>query len=695
MARRSAPSNAEVGGELAPRLPKGGVDRLSVGQSFAEYDPALRDPEIYVHTPAYAAASDSASGKYFYVGRRGTGKTALRRYCNERLDHTIVLVPEIFSPSSSLLELDLFQNSAKRPFRSLVSAFRRALQDEILVKWFRTNSNRHLDVSDVIYEELDSFGSLDFDTRCLQFISRISRPLAIADDEAWLAENKIARRIADAMKAAQPSAAPEYTILTDSIDDFWEGSEYSIIYLTAFMHACLEMSTQVPWARALLFLRENIFERVRATDAESSRLETAVVGMDWTSEQLLEMVERRLNRPFNTRFALGGPTWDAWFERPDAAREEIFDYCQRRPRDVLIYVSNVIESAQAHKRPKLMLEDILGARRRFSDNRIKDLGDEYAENYPQIAIVLARFYGLGRKFTIGGMESFIRKLQADNEVQKLCGTWIYERTTSVEVFIRLLYNIGFIGIVGPGRPPKFRSLGPQDTSPPPLSDVVDLVVHRSYWDALDLQDVLVRSLPDSTEFGRIGFISDLPGGVDPARYSDQLDGLYERLASIPRGAGAGAMEFEDAVGDVIKLCFFRALENVEERVRDSDGRVIRDWVASNRAQNGFWETVRIRYGATQVVWECKNYDDLKADDFHQSAYYMDDAIGRFVVLAFRGREISPAAYGHIRRVMQDRSGLVLVLTERDLRTFVRQAKNGKLKEDHIQDRYDAILRKIS
>lgn len=117
------------------KLPKNAIRRINLGQSFAEYDDSLDDPTIYVHTPALAAAQDPQSGKVFFVGRRGTGKTAIRKYCAQNSESARVIVPEIFSPSSTLHEVDLFENVKQRPFRSLVSAFRRALQIELLNIW--------------------------------------------------------------------------------------------------------------------------------------------------------------------------------------------------------------------------------------------------------------------------------------------------------------------------------------------------------------------------------------------------------------------------------------------------------------------------------------------------------------------------------------------------------------------------------
>lgn len=671
-------------------LPSNALARLSIGQSFAEYDPTLLDPYVYVQTPAINAALKPDSGKFFFVGRRGTGKTALRTYCLAQGHHTAVIVPEIFSPTSTIFDLDLLKNARKGPFRSLVSVMKRALIDELLILW--RNDHPEAELREELIGELDGPCQEEFDERTLKYIAHVARAVSFGDDAAIAALNRPTKNLMHECKPLSPGGNANYILLVDSIDDFWDGSDLALVYLTAFIHACLEVSTQIPWGRVLLLLRENIFERVRARDPESSRVETSVTGLDWTDHQLLELVERRLNRALTSKFGLGGATWDAFFENPSTARTDIFDYCHNRPRDVLIYVSHAIDMANERHHRRIQLEDVDSARRRFSDNRFKDLGDEYAENYPQIALVLQRFYGLGRRYTPGGVESFIRKLLKDPEVVKLCGSWIYEYQQMGQ-FTRLLYNIGFAGLKKPGQPVRFRALGPQETSPPPIADTDEIEIHKCYWDALDLQDVLVREVPEDSEFGDIGVLYDLPGGLDPVTYAEKLTTLARQIDAIPEGS-TGARAFELAVGEVIRLCFFRALENIEERVRNDDGVVIRDWIASNRAQTGFWSVMRQRYEATQVIWECKNYPDLKAADFQQVSYYASTAAGRMLVIAYRG-ELQSSYYGHIKRFASERNGIILPLGVRDLKTFIRQNLNGKITESHIQERYDQIIRKIS
>jgi hypothetical protein len=331
-------------------------------------------------------------------------------------------------------------------------------------------------------------------------------------------------------------------------------------------------------------------------------------------------VERRLNVPLIAKFALGGPTWRAFFEEPsggESSENLVFSFCQYRPRDLLTYCSFAIESAQSKLHKQIMVEDLYAARKRFSDSRLKDLTDEYADNYPQLQLVLGRFYGLGREFTVQAISDFIKKLLVDEDVRRNCQTWIYSYMQP-DMFIRLLYDIGFVGIKEVDSLVRYKSAVGGTSTPPPLGETVLITIHPTYADALALQNLLVSSLSEEVNLKQSGIIGELPGSIDIETYLKRVELLQQNLKTLPTGE-AKANEFEDLVGDIIKLCFFTALTNVEPKVRNVDGRVVRDWIAGNHSPNGFWELVRQKYGATQVIWECKNYGELRADDFQQAA----------------------------------------------------------------------------
>jgi len=311
---------------------------------------------------------------------------------------------------------------------------------------------------------------------------------------------------------------------------------------------------------------------------------------------------------------------------------------------------------------------------------------------PNISLVLNRFYSLGNVFTYDGITDFIKKIIADEEVKQKCQSWIFSYTVQ-ESFIELLYGIGFFGICNDNQEYEFRSLGARSTTAPKITRSTRVKIHPSYRPALNLHSEVINSLGKEVLLKTGGLVEDLPEGVTLDDYHKQLMQLKEELATNPMGQ-RGANEFENIVGSIIRLCFFNSLTNVEKKVYTHVGTQIRDYICSNTAKSGFWEMIRNRYDATQIVWECKNTKDIESEDFHQAEYYMNENIGRFVVIAYRGT-MNTRYYNHITNIAKNKKGLVILLGQRDLEVFVRQACNGKHRDSHIQDIYDTIVRKIS
>ena len=113
-------------GPVKIQLPKDALRRVNLGQSFAEYDKVLTQQGVFVVTPAALAAQEPVRSKCFFVGRRGTGKTAITVYLGlKRTKHILQLHPEIFAALCTQLNLDELRDPRKRPFHSLVACFKR------------------------------------------------------------------------------------------------------------------------------------------------------------------------------------------------------------------------------------------------------------------------------------------------------------------------------------------------------------------------------------------------------------------------------------------------------------------------------------------------------------------------------------------------------------------------------------------
>ena len=343
-----------------PKLPKGSLKRLTLGQSFAEYDKVLEKSNVFVETPAIRAALDLERSKCFFVGRRGTGKTAITFYLqNKQPNSTILVLPELLTPIEDYFATEVMSDTHQRPFKSLVASFKRAMLDEVISGWikrglFSFNRNQ----SGVLTRERNYIDDYDFDTRLLAFTGQAFDSLNKRQDREWLKEVNRWKEIADEMEAVRIDARCDFALLFDRIDEAWDGSDKAVILVMALMHACIEM-VGVRFARPLMFLRENVFEKVRILDKEFARLETFVASLEWTEELLLELIERRLNVPLISKFPLHGPTWEAYFEQGASSSQEIvFSFCQYRPRDVLTYCSYAIQVAQSKVHDRILIESI-------------------------------------------------------------------------------------------------------------------------------------------------------------------------------------------------------------------------------------------------------------------------------------------------------------------------------------------------
>ena len=675
-------------------LPKDALLRVHMGQSFAEYDIVRDDPTILVPTPASVVALQPENTKCFFIGRRGAGKTAIAYHLLSASRKAKAISPQIFDLISLPTSLEEFRDTRQRAFKSLVCVFERVLLGELAKQWLQARLWTFSDANSAFGRERGLIESCDFDNRVLNLMTEVFEAYRAPSEKLWLRQINRAQQLATEANEIRQDSRFDWVFIIDRLDEAWDGSDGAVVSLMALMHCCVRLRAACHAIRPYLSLRENIYARIRQLDNEFARLETSVVFLEWTKEKLTELVERRLVRPFNTKPALGGEAWAHFFEDTDTfcSCDTVLQQCQGRPRDVLTYVSLALEVAVSRGHARITQDDVANARDRFSKSKLKDLADEFEENYPNIGLVLQLFYGLSTDYTLPAIENCIQTLLTDARIGNNCKAWLFDNATPHR-FVELLFNIGFVGVKD-GKEWMFKSSSGDAAFLPAIQRSTTVRIHPAYQAALHLRGMVLTSISDEVILQHTGILEELPDGVSFDGYQQKLRTMLRELEELPRGK-TGASRFEEMVGDVIGLCVFRSLANVQPKVRSVDGTVIRDWIASNRAATGFWAMIRDKYVATQITWECKNYDELAADDFQQTSYYMNSAIGRFAVVVFRGQEVTKSYVQHITRIVNDKQGMVLILTEKDVRTFLRQAMNGKVKEEHIHEVFDRTCRLIS
>ena len=73
-------------------LPKNALQRVDMGKAFAEHDLIRTSAELFVSTPATLAALSKDNTSCFFVGRRGSGKTAITIEVERKFPRTITII---------------------------------------------------------------------------------------------------------------------------------------------------------------------------------------------------------------------------------------------------------------------------------------------------------------------------------------------------------------------------------------------------------------------------------------------------------------------------------------------------------------------------------------------------------------------------------------------------------------------------
>ena len=250
------------------QLAKNALSRVNLGQAFAEYDTVLKHSDsIFVKTPAMNSAIDATRSKCFFVGRRGTGKTAMTYFIKARDPSALMLQPQTFNAYGLAVDPNELRDASQRHFRSLVACFKRALADEVLADWIDKHTAAFDDHRSFSIER-NYLTEMDFDLRMLAFVENTFTDLRRPIEKEWLRDLKSVKTLLHDMESENHAKGIARVVLIDRIDEAWDGSDTAVLFLMALMHACVELSSETTFIRPLLFVRENIFERVKQIDNE-------------------------------------------------------------------------------------------------------------------------------------------------------------------------------------------------------------------------------------------------------------------------------------------------------------------------------------------------------------------------------------------------------------------------------------------
>ena len=258
-------------------------------------------------------------------------------------------------------------------------------------------------------------------------------------------------------------------IVIDDLDRDWVDETVANALIRCLFRAVSDLK-RVRNLKVVVALRTNIFEALEfgsKTGGQEEKFRSLTFSMDWTERELEEMLSDRAIAASN-KFDLEGISsvkdlLPAKNQTRGSALEYILRRTLMRPRDAIAYFNEAFRHSGG--RLKLTWDVMHAAELSYSKKRLLALRDEWKPNYPGLDRVFELFTSTSTSLDDRAFSTLLGDAALlAGDVSFTGGEWMAKLTADVwnssdgalwyriyHPLVKLLYDIGFIGMVLPGR----------------------------------------------------------------------------------------------------------------------------------------------------------------------------------------------------------------------------------------------------
>jgi hypothetical protein len=442
---------------VATALPLRQLEKIDLGDLAAENEiGALRT--YFVPTGQYNEAKRGHAR--LVVGRKGAGKTAIfygvRSAYKPSNDHLVLDLKPEGHQFTKLRESILTELSPGLRQHVLTAFWNYVLLMEIAHKIIKEEARyayRDYTIKEAYENVIEAYGSdqeleeADFSERLLSLVDDILERRKAVSTVASTADvtqlvykqniNPLSTAISEYLKLSKKE---DVWLLFDNLDKGWPvtgATSEDIMILKCLLEATRKIERQFDSRKvefhSIIFIRNDIYQHLVVDPADRGK-ETAVI-LDWNDiEVFKEIIRRRIiystqmDQPFDV-------IWPYFFET-HINGEESFSYILERtlmrPREVLRFIRESINTAVNRGHEKVTEDDIIHAEHTYSDDLLVDITFELKDVNPDYADVPYAF--IGSKAFLSGDEVKQRLTDAKVPNEKMGNA------------IELLLWFGFLGI---------------------------------------------------------------------------------------------------------------------------------------------------------------------------------------------------------------------------------------------------------
>jgi hypothetical protein len=477
---------------------------VDMGRLVAEEDPNLRS--YYVGRELFLdRALNIDDPLVFYMGPKGIGKSAVLQMIRLEKAHDVKRIINIspddlaFSALANLrIESPILTDIGKGQWLF------KSLWDYVLLMelWEKENS----DAQDIWTRFKKLFRSKDekriqklfkitisdegnpitFTDRILQLMKEVeisaqTDSLGISGkvklDYDVTGQFQLLSEINHAVKTLPGILRNEYYVLIDDLDLYWDNEPKQNAFIASLFLSLRRLSHRP--VKFIVSIREDIYRCLPLADKDKSR--DRLCRMQWDLGYVREMVERRIVTALKCRST---EVWGDLF--PKNGFDMLAKHSTRKPRELIRLVALCVSCAVSNGHKRVLEHDILEALRQYSIERLGDLASEYRFVYPNLDVVLQKFYGKQKEFTFKTLDTVATELAIEALEHGNMGMpwqWAGGFDERAEDFASLLLGLGFLQIKAN------RTAAPESYNPDQMGEISSsmwFAVHPMYSPGLRL-----------------------------------------------------------------------------------------------------------------------------------------------------------------------------------------------------------------
>lgn len=297
-----------------------------------------------------------------------------------------------------------------------------------------------------------------------------------------------------------------YYIAIDSLDEDWVSSSAKYRLIRALIEEVRTFRSELKHAKIVVALRhdliEKVFDETRDGGFQEEKYETYYARIEWTRQDLLELLRKRVNEVFRRKYTSAEIKLEDIFPRSRGdvtPYEYIFDRTMSRPRDVIAFANECFLVAAG--RPRISWQAITDAEITYSRKRKNALVDEWLNTLPSVKIVLEILRGVSESFsrsmlTESSVEAIATQLatsEKEDDLVRMCKAALEPKSTIttaqlLSAMLQVLYHIGVIGVKFSSDSPFIWSFRDQRSlSAGEAKRIQSIKVHKMLWRALEIR----------------------------------------------------------------------------------------------------------------------------------------------------------------------------------------------------------------